>query len=90
MRAVPVHLDPGVGVALAPGVPAHVVATLHHDDVQPALGRLLGDREAEESRPDDDQVRPHATSSRGAVAPATGGGVGIVAATGASVVNRLR
>ena len=79
MGAVPVDLDAGVGIRLAPGVPAGVVAPVDDRDVEAALGGLLGDGEAEQAGTDDDEVRgvslSRALSSSGMVprASAVGG-----------------
>ena len=58
MRAVAVHLDAGLGLGLAVGVAADVVAAV--DDQHPLAqlgGHPLGDGEAEEPGADDDEVR---------------------------------
>ena len=57
MRAVDVHLDPGLGVGLAVGVATEVVATLEHEHLQPELvGAAFGDRQSEEAGSDDYEV----------------------------------
>ncbi len=50
-------LDAGLGVGLAPRVPTKVPAALHHDDAR-SVGRCpLGDGQAVEPGPHDDEVR---------------------------------
>jgi hypothetical protein len=57
VRAVHVHLDPGLGVRLAVGVASDVVAPLEDQNLQAELvGTAFGDRQAEETGPDDDEV----------------------------------
>ena len=66
MRAVPVHLDARLGVRLAVGVAAEVVAPFQHQHPLPELlGGALGDGEAEEAGADDDEVVLHEGRSRG-------------------------
>ena len=57
MGAVLVHLDVGLRVALAVRVAAEVVAPLEDEHAETELlGAALGDREAEQSGADDDEV----------------------------------
>ncbi len=68
MRAVLVHLDVGLRVALAVGVATEVVAALEDEHPQAQLlGAALGDREAEESGADDDEVGKRFRVVRGAL-----------------------
>ncbi len=62
VRAVAVHLDPGLRLVLRVGVAAHVVAAVDDEDLAAVLlGDPLGDGETEESRTDDDKVRVQRT-----------------------------
>ena len=57
MRAVHVHLDAGLRLGRGVGVSADVVATVDHEHSFVQLGGdALGDREAEETGTDDDEV----------------------------------
>ena len=57
VRPVPVHLDAGAGFRGAPGVAADVRPPVDHDDAQTQFGGApLGDRQSEESGPDDQHV----------------------------------
>ena len=57
MRAVLVHLDPGLRVDLAVGVATEVVAPLEHEDLQSELvGAALRDGESEEAGAHDHEV----------------------------------
>ena len=57
MGAVLVHLDVGLGVALAVGVAAEVVAALEDEHAETQLlGAALGDGETEQAGADDDEV----------------------------------
>ena len=57
MRAVLVDLDAGLRLGLGVGVAADVGAAFDDEDALAELrGRALGDRQAEESGADDDEV----------------------------------
>ncbi|BDB45711.1 hypothetical protein IWGMT90018_61570 [Mycobacterium kiyosense] len=57
MRPVLVHLDPGLRLRFGVGVTAEVRAPLHDEDALVELGsHALGDRQAEKSGADDEEV----------------------------------
>jgi hypothetical protein len=57
VRAVPVDLDPGLGLGLGVRVPAQVVPPVEHEDPPAQLGgHPFGHRQAEQSRADDDEI----------------------------------
>jgi hypothetical protein len=68
--AVAVDLDAGGRVGLAVRIAAEVVAALDHLHLQPVLCELLGHGEAEEARPDDEDVRHRRHPSRAGTASA--------------------
>jgi hypothetical protein len=58
VRPVAVHLDPGLGVRLRVGVAAEVGAALDDEDALVQFRRgAFGDRQTEEARAHDDQIR---------------------------------
>lgn len=71
MRAVAVHLDPGLGIGLAVGVAADMAPPVEEKNPQAhRLGREIGDRRAIETRAHDDEIGLGERQARGPAHPA--------------------
>ena len=65
MGPVAVHLDAGLDIILAVGVAADVRTPVDDNDIQAEVLRaLLGNRQPEEPRADDNKIRVHTLSQR--------------------------
>ena len=89
VRAVLVHLDAGLRLGLGVGVAADVRAAVEHQDALVQLGgHAFGDRQAEESGADDEEVE--AAGGLGRSDPGVGAVIGSKGIRPRCVVTRMR